>query len=786
MEGEVWSHAELALELPRVVERAAAECETEVGREEMLALRPSYFPDVISMRVRQAIEAMALLGRGTAPTYSNVRDVRESVSAASKGSLLAGEMLFRVAESLGAMARLRQWLVAEKDAAPSLWPIAENLAYLPQLKASLDSAVGPDGEVLDSASPALKSLRSQKHSQGRRMAEKLQSLISGQLKPYLQEALFTQRDGRFVVPVKAQFRAKVPGIVHDASGSGQTVFIEPEVIVGAMNKLREIDAAESEEVERILSELSETVGKFSEEILAGISSVAALDAIFAKARLALSWGGEEPVIANGHFIKIIDGHHPLLSRGTSVPLTVSVGGVHKSLLITGPNTGGKTVALKCIGLYAMMLGCGLLPPARKVEYAPFTGVWADIGDEQSLQQSLSTFSGHLRNIASMFVSAKSGALVLFDEIGAGTDPSEGAALGKAILSTLADRNVTVAASTHYGELKEFALNHPAFVSAAMEFDQKTLSPTYHLIPGAAGASHAFEIARRYGLPPTVVALAEELLGDEAKEERSKSEKLDEIIASAREERRVAEELANQLRLQERALEAERAELKAKLAKAREQADERIEAAIREARESYRVLLELAAEKKLGGKEREELLSEARTAEAELKKLHESVHQPEQKSDYGPAQLKVGMEVTVQGHPQVGKVLELQKSGNVIVLINNLKLTVKPSDLSPAKPRQEKSLRPRSSKLSLERAMGVSGELMLRHLSVEQALEQLERFFDDASLAGLHRARIVHGKGNGVLRRVVRDFLAKRRDVKSFEEASPSVGGSGVTEVEFRS
>jgi len=736
------------------------------------------------MRLQHTGEASRLLESGETPTYSNARDVAEAVAFAGKGSALPGSELYRIGETLGAMARLRKYIASSRDAVPGLWIIAERLAYLPKLKEDIETAIGPDGEVFDGASATLKTIRTRKTSQLRKITEKLQSLISGSFKGYLQEALYTQRDGRYVIPVKAQFRGKVPGIVHDSSGSGQTVFVEPEVIVGEMNKLRELEGAEREEVERILAALAAKVGQSSEEIIAGLSALVEIDAIFAKARYSFAAQGCEPALDDGHFMSIRQGHHPLIDREFSIPLDIDIGGKHKSLIITGPNTGGKTVSLKVIGLYALMVGCGIFPPAKKISFGPFTGVRADIGDEQSLQQSLSTFSGHLKNIARIFQNASSGALCLFDEIGAGTDPREGAALGKAILTELLNRGAVIGASTHYGELKEFALTNERLASAAMEFDLKTLKPTYHLIPGATGSSHAFEISRRYGIPDEVIQSAEEMIGSEAADERSKLNYLDELIREAQEDRAEADAHRASIESQIKNLEKERRELRLKFDNAREKAEEAVADALRNARDRYRHLSDTISALSVSGSEKECLREEARQLQTGLASARQALHVPKKAR---AEVLALGMEVAVQGHQHIGKVIEIGKTGKVGVQMNQLKITVRAEDVSPVirQADAKKKAALERNRTSMSHSETISSELIIRQMRAEDAKEDLDRFFDDAALAGLERARIVHGKGDGVLRRIVRQFLSARNDVAAFNEAPTDQGGSGVTIVEFR-
>jgi DNA mismatch repair protein MutS2 len=763
------------------LEEVSRHCDTQLGADATLELQPSFDINVVSKGVKCTAEALELYNGGEIPVYSNARDVRTAVEAAEKMSSLAGEDLFRIGETLGAMARLRAALVKAKDRARELWGLGENLAYLPRLQEEIEEAIHPDGEVDDSASPALKSLRAKKLTQSRRILDRLQNLISGSLRNYLQEPIYTQREGRYVVPVKSQYRGKVPGIAHDASASGQTVFIEPAPIVDAMNALREIEAAEREEVERILLELSRKVGDSGGEILVGIEALAELDCIFAKARYSALNRCSEPAIKSGRFLSISRGHHPLIDRSASVPLDVSVGGSHKSLIITGPNTGGKTVCLKVVGLYSLMIGCGIFPPASNVIYGPFADVWADIGDEQSLQQSLSTFSGHLKNISRIFKHAQEGSLCLFDEIGAGTDPREGAALGKAILSRLSELGAVIVASTHYGEIKEFALQNDRFVSAAMEFDAESLKPTYRIIPGATGASHALEIARRYGIPKQVVDDAENQAGENAKEDREKSRYLDDLIREAHKERDRATALRREVEGQTESLENERRSLRQKREKDRDRLEEMFEMAIRESRQKYDALLEMIKRSTLSEVEKEAVRVEGRAAMAAVERARERAtpHQP------SGARPTIGASVTIKGRPQLGKVVEISKSDKIVVQFGSLKMTVPREDVSIVKSASEKmEKRKTGAKASLDRSQTASSELVIRHMRAEDAKEEIERFFDDASLAGIRKARIVHGKGEGILRKIVRQALASRKDVARFYDAEQHEGGTGVTVVEF--
>jgi DNA mismatch repair protein MutS2 len=753
----------------------AERCDTEFGAAAVRSLVPTFDGPVIERRIALTSEALALVMTAQIPVYSNARDVRATIRNSAKGAMLAGDVIFRTAETIGALARVRRWLQAEKDDVPNLWRIGEALPFLTELQKRIEESVSPEGDVLDGASADLKSIRAKKAAQSKKIVDRIQSMVSS-MKSYLQEPLYTQRSGRYVLPVKAGFKGKVPGIVHDSSGSGQTLFVEPQAVVDETNKLREIEGAEREEVEKVLLALSNEIGNHADDIAYGIDCLAEIDSILAAAKDAEKSDGHPPKLVAEPMLRIERGHHPLLDREISVPLDIGVGGSMHSLLITGPNTGGKTVCLKLLGVYALMIGCGLFPPARRVEYGVFSGIWADIGDEQSLEQSLSTFSGHLKNVSRALKQAGAGSLCLFDEIGAGTDPAEGAAIAKSVLETLAEKGVVIAASTHYGELKEYAIESSHFRTAAMEFDLSTLRPTYKLIPGATGASHAFEIARRYGLPNGVAERAESLLSDTAKMDRDKSAQLDELIGKAEASKEEAEEIHRLAIAERKSLKEERERVKEKLADARESAREVLADAIREMREKYRDLLEATA--KISGSKREEILQEARIIEQEFAGTSESLASTEQPQE---ATFQQGDTVQVRGRSQPATVLEVKRSGEIVLQVGALRFTVKPEDVVPIAPPKRKAKPVRRSTPSSQ----VSTEITLRRMRVEEAQEVLDGYFDDAILAGLHKARIVHGKGDGILRKVVRDFLSARPEVAKYYEAPTDAGGSGVTIVEFK-
>ncbi len=766
------SKAESTLELPEVLHLVASECRTEIGSAFTSSIEPSFDHQSIQIRLQQTEEARQLLLKSEPPPYATIRDVAEKVELCGKRGIAMGADLFQIAESLIGMARLRRYFSDSKSHSQSLWKLAELLPYQESLAEKIFQSVDHEGDVLDSASGELKKIRTEKNNHSRRLVTKIQNMINGSLRNYLQEPIFTLREGRYVIPVKAQYKGKVPGIVHDASATGQTVFIEPETVVAESNKLREIEAAEKEEVHKILTELSSRIGVIAEEIITGLKSVAEVDSILAKGRFALNRNCATPKLVSGNVIEIAEGHHPLIDKEDSIPITVSVG--YKNLLITGPNTGGKTVTLKIVGLFSLMLGCGIFPPASQVNYGTFGNVFADIGDEQSLAQSLSTFSGHLKNISHIFRHAKKGDLALFDEIGAGTDPTEGAALGKAILSKLITKGVIVAASTHYGEIKSFAQENESFLCAAMEFDLNSLRPTYRLIPGASGKSHAFEISKRYGIPADVVELAESMLGSEAKEAREQSARLDKYLKDAKKDRDEAAQLKSKLELELTKLNDKIKKEEAKYHNLRDSLERELDNAIRESRQKYQELLDSFKK----GMDREQVIAQAKQIESNLTEKRKVVKP--KLSGEKPKHLEIGMEVTILKNGQNGTIVDLPKSGKVIVQVGPLRITSSPEDLRMIESKPKPKTVRRNQNISLEKTQSASYEIHLRHANYEDASNLLDKFFDDAVLAALPRLRIVHGKGGGILKKMVQDFLKKKKEVASFYEADPAEGGAGAT------
>ncbi|HEV2250101.1 MAG TPA: endonuclease MutS2, partial [Candidatus Limnocylindria bacterium] len=643
----------------------------------------------------------------------------------------------------------------------------------------IEHAIGGSGEVLDRASAALATARSELRSAQAGLQRRLDGLLRSDLARYLQDPIVTQRGGRYVVPVKAEYRGAVKGIVHDSSASGATVFIEPLEVLEANNRVREAELAEQQEVQRILDGLSRAVERASVDLHATLEALAALDVILAKAQLAEALSSERPALNTEGRLDLIAARHPLLIEKGSpvVPIDVRLGTDFRVVVITGPNTGGKTVTLKTIGLFTLMGAAGLQVPAERGSTVPVVRrIFADIGDEQSIAQSLSTFSSHMRNVVATLAEAEAGDLALLDEVGAGTDPDEGAALAMAILETLLARGALVAASTHYPELKAFALNTPGVTNASVEFDPETLRPTYRVHVGLPGASNAFAIAGRLGLAPDVLGRAETHLSDlhrslertlrEAERQRTE-------LASSLEEARVAAADATRvMTAAERDAEKVREQARESLKRARTEADELILQARRALRQAEQARDEAA---------KRNLVDDARVA----------LHAAEASRDAAapaPAEpavryhIEVGSPVLVDGVSDPGTLLSIDDKGIAEVASGPLRLRVPRASLRPA-PRQAEPIR--STRPTVHGApRDVPLQLDLRGARAEEALAELDRYLNNAAVAGYDRVRVVHGKGTGALRNAVREALASHPLVRTQVPAAPSEGGEGATIVEL--
>ncbi|NLM38101.1 MAG: endonuclease MutS2 [Firmicutes bacterium] len=775
------------LEFEKILTRLSTYASSPLGKELALKLRPSCQPDEIRTWQAETTEACRLFQSGEKVPLGGIHDLQAALKKAGLGGVLSPEELTAVGDTCRAARLLKAFFRGEKaEQAPTLAVLAAGLTAFPDLEREIEQAIEPEeGRVKDQASPLLSRLRAQIRTFQNRIRDKLEALVQGnETRKYLQEALITVRNGRYVIPVKQEYRQAIPGIVHDQSASGATLFIEPMAVVEINNQLRQVEAEEEQEVARILAALSALVGEVATPARANLALLARLDLAFAKARYSQALGGTEPVINNEGYLRLLGARHPLL-EGKVVPIDLELGRSFHTLVITGPNTGGKTVSLKTTGLLTLMAQSGLhLPAASGSEVGVFTGIYCDIGDEQSIEQSLSTFSAHLTNIIAILQEARDeGCLVLLDELGAGTDPAEGATLAIALLEEFHRRGVRTIATTHYGDLKVFAYQTPGVQNASVEFDPQTLAPTYRLLIGLPGRSNAFAVASRLGLDPAVIARARQLLSPGER-------RVEDLIGEIMKERQLLEQErhdASALRLRaqrdEQQLRAELAELKAKkeelLKAAREEARALVRATRREMEKLLRSLQEATDQRT-----RSRLANQARVVfQNRLAELEEPLLPVDE--EYR-GELEVGMCVRLAGLAQEGEIVDLN-ADSALVQSGAVRLWVERGKLTPLVGRKQK---PEPGKIKMgalgqEKAKTISPELDLRGMTVEEALQVTDKYLDEAVLAGLPWVRLIHGKGTGVLRTAIAEYVKKHPRVSKYRWGETNEGGMGVTVVELQ-
>jgi DNA mismatch repair protein MutS2 len=791
------------IEYPKIIERLEQHCAFSASRELARALQPSDDLTVARQRLALTTEARNLLDVRPEVGVRAARDVRPQTQLAARGAMLLPEQLIEIQMTLRSAAYLNRLLSRLDDTSPLLRRLGADLPIRQMLDSHIEAAITDDGAVRDTASPQLHTLRNQMRVAQQRLQERLNTLVN-EFRGALQEQLITMREGRYVLPVRSESRGQVRGIVHDQSSSGATVFIEPLVIVEMNNRLRELELDERREVERILTELSGEVAADAPYIILTVELLAELDLQFAKARYSQAIKANPPTLNAEGVLRLIDARHPLLT-GKVVPLNFRLGDDFQMVVITGPNTGGKTVALKTVGLLALMAQAGLHIPADERSILPiYRDVLADIGDEQSIEQSLSTFSSHMTRIIEILQLAGKGTLVLLDELGAGTDPSEGSALARAILLTLLERGAACVATTHYSELKAFAHEQPGVSNASVEFDVETLSPTYRLSIGIPGRSNALAIASRLGLPAAIIDKARNM-ADVA------SVTMEQLLAEIQTDRKAAADEryeasmaraaleADRRGLQDRvtALEAERVEIEREriqvLNAAREEARKqiqqiksdlgRVRAEVNRGQISEEALQALRA-KLRGAEERTEPLKEPPKPRSPRKRERAPTAETPEEDLAIAGELEIGDPVRVISLEQVGELLSLPDSrGEAEVQIGSMKLRVVATDLERLSRRKARAQeRIYVSLPNLAERVLPDEQLDLRGQRAEEVIEQVERYLNDAYLGGLRRVRIVHGKGTGALRQVVREQLHHHPLVASFTTPPPNEGGDGVTEV----
>ncbi|MEN6519696.1 MAG: endonuclease MutS2 [Armatimonadota bacterium] len=776
-------HTLKVLEYDKVVNALAEHTACSLGRERALALVPQTDVDWIERMQSETSEARGiLLSNGSIP-LGGITDIRPSIYKAELGSMLTPVELLSVAHTLGSGRRLRGFLVKRKDEFPLLGEIASRMSTFDDIERNVAQSINQGGEILDSASPALARVRSDIKSKHSKIMERLNSIVqSAQYKTALQDPVITQRSERYCVPVKIEYRAQVKGIVHDSSTSGATVFVEPEQIVELGNDLKHLASKEYEEVEKVLIKLSREVAASAQNALSTLEVIGHLDFVTAKAKLSLAMNATEPILNKNGWMRLVQARHPLL-HGDVVPIDIELGRRFKALLITGPNTGGKTVTLKTVGLLTLMAQSGMHVSAGVgTEAAVFDQVFADIGDEQSIEQSLSTFSAHVRNIVDVVRGIRPNSLVLFDELGAGTDPAEGAALAKAILEHLLDKGTRMIATTHYGELKEFAFAREGIQNSSVEFDPETLRPTYRLMMGVPGSSNAFAIASRLGMPDDIIKQAEDALS-------GRENGTDEIIRRIEENQRAAMEDRHQAKKSYNEAESLRLRYEEEIRKlqaARARAEDEVRIQGKQVIERYTKKLEksLSELSKISreGSRSEQIKKDAR--ESIEKVRDELIIQPEPEEDL-PVEgvvFKKGDNVRIANLNQEGVLVDDIRDGEALVMIGVMRVNVPEASLRPSRgsKKEEHAPEPTGMSVTLTKAANISGEINLIGQRAEQALYKLEKYLDEAQGAGLSQVRIIHGKGTGALKLAVWQFLKGHPAVESYRLGEQAEGGAGAT------
>ncbi len=788
-------HALRTLEFDKILARLARKTSFSAGRELALALRPSAERTGALHRQRLTAEARRLRELKPRTGLDGARDVRELAGKAALGGVLEPAELLDVASLLTAAREAHQTISRLAGPLPLLAEIAGRILPQQRILDEIERSVNARAEVTDAASPMLGVLRRDIRTAHDRLYSRLQEILSGGVaKGWVQEPIVTLRDGRYVIPVKADFRGQLKGVVHDVSSSGATVFVEPLAVVELGNQWRELQLEEQREVERVLRRLSAEVGAAVEAIVASVEALAEIDLALACARLGDEIGAPELPRGDGEEawlteapgeLHLLNARHPLLS-GNVVPVTITVGGGYRVLLITGPNTGGKTVALKTAGLLSLMAAAGLPVPADRESRVPvFASVYADIGDEQSIEQSLSTFSSHMTHIIRILREAAPESLVLLDELAAGTDPTEGAALARAVLEELLRIGCATAATTHHGELKAFAHTTDGIVNGSVEFDPATLAPTYRLTIGLPGRSNALAIAERLGLPKDIIASAREALGEE-------HVRVETLLTDIERERREAEAARRSEVLARKEAEDIRARLEQKLETIEEERARVISRAVEEVeRELSETRKALEETKREVERQRVEAaarkLEQARTRAEEAKTgIQKRAPRPRRKkaaTPLGPppSEIRPGDLVWIAGMERFGEALSMPSEGEVEIRLGPLHSRIRLEQVERVQ-RPHSRGASRSEVVAPEPPPQVAAEIEVRGQTVDEALPVIEQYLDDAFRAGISTARVVHGKGTGILRSEIRKLLAKHPLVREFESAPQHEGGDGVTVV----
>ena len=779
------------LEFDKVREILSSLAQTEGARKRALSLLPSSNPDTVKRRQELTANAKYMSGVKGAPSFNNIPDILDNIEKAEKNSILSPREILDVGAVLQTSRGLLEYVRTDAIKPCKLTEIFDAIVPNKTLEARIFKAIIGEDLIADDASPALADIRRKIRYQTNKIREVLQSFVTGEKSKHLRENLITMRNGRFVLPVKTEDKNEVKGLIHDTSGSGATLFIEPIAVVEANNELRTLLAQEQSEIERILAEFSADIANFAMQLRSNYGNITEIAFCFACSDLAYKMNAIEPELQNERFVSYTRARHPLLDKEKVVPINVEIGESFNMLVITGPNTGGKTVTLKTIGLFSLMAQSGLQIPADTAKTCIFDGVFPDIGDEQSIEQSLSTFSSHIVTIVDILKNVTDKSLVLFDELGAGTDPIEGAALAQSVLEIMLRKELLCAATTHYAELKAFALNTEGVSNASCEFDITTFRPTYKLIIGSPGKSNAFLISSRLGVPESVIDRAKELISDDSRSFEAVIERLEAERVALEKERYEAERLRREF--EEFKLKAEK-ELKDKLANAEAESQEMLKKAqqmVTGARASAEFIFD-QLDKLQKEKDSKDFSSTYGSKKKDLRALiseADDIYNPVEEIDENyelPRPLVKGDAVILRNLGTEGTLLENpDKNGNVMVQsgIIKTKTHIKNLVLIEKRPKEEKNTTKNKSKVIASRDFSVS--LDVRGRNIEDAWIEIDKYLDEALLCGVYSVTIVHGKGTGALRKGLWEFFRKDSRIRKYRNGEYGEGDFGVTVIELK-
>lgn len=785
------------LEYTKIIDLLTEKADSEPGKKLCRELVPSTDLSAIRTAQRETKDALARLFRIGSTSFGSNRDLGFSIRSLEIGSSLSMSELLKLASFLDNVSRIKTYGKKEREDLPndSLDAYFEGLTPMTQLANEINRCILSEEEMADDASPRLKSIRRSKLSTNEKIHSQLTSMVNGAYRTFLQDAVITMRDNRYCIPVKAEYKSQVSGMVHDQSSTGSTFFIEPAAVVNLNNQLKELDLQEQEEIEVILGDLSSQAAVHTSELAADQKIMTTLDFIFAKAKLAMEQNATEPIFNTEHYIQIRKGRHPLLDKKKAVPIDVRLGKDFDLLVITGPNTGGKTVSLKTVGLFTLMGQAGLhIPALDRSELSIFSEVYADIGDEQSIEQSLSTFSSHMTRVVHILQHADADSLCLFDELGAGTDPTKGAALAIAILNYLHDRGIRTMATTHYSELKIYALSTNFVENACCEFDVETLRPTYRLLIGIPGKSNAFAISSKLGLSDEIINAAKEQISKE-------DESFEDVIADLEQSRVTIEKEQQEIAEYKERIRT----LQEQLQKKNEKIDQAKDKILRDANEKARAILQEAkdvADETIRDFNKVGASADIKELEKKRQKVRDKINEkngklalgnnqkkPANQKTVDPKKLKKGDSVKIISMNLKGIVNTLPDArGNLFVQCGIMRMQTNINDLVPVK---EETItapalqRTNTGKLKMSKSFSVSSEINLLGCTVDEAIAKLDKYLDDAYLAHLPSVRVVHGKGTGALRSAVQSHLKRLKYVKEYRLGEYGEGDAGVTIVTFK-